>query len=180
MQLTDFECPNCGAADMVTTEDEKLRCAYCGSIFGEAARVCTRCGHYNDEAARHCSVCGAQVLRDCPACGWDNWVLADHCIQCGRNLDLIDQMARRLELDTRAMQERRRGDIAALKAEEERASQQRMSVFLEAERQRQEDLARARAARQARDRQMFALLGAAIVFFVVIAVLLMLLLPGGG
>ncbi len=171
MQLFDFECPNCGAPEMVENDSQQLLCPFCGSLFGEITRLCPECGHYNEEQVRYCARCGAALIRDCPACGADNWVLADHCSQCGRNLTLIEQMARRWQQSSRQWMYDRMASMAALKEREERASQERMAVLLEAEQIRQEALAVAREAQQKRDRQMVQLMAVVILLFLFIVVL---------
>ena len=179
MVLTDFECPNCGGNEMEPTADGRLLCLYCGSSFGEVTRICPQCGHYNESGARHCTECGAQIVRECPACGADNWVLAEHCIHCGRNLDLIEQMTRRWQQTTEQRLYERQAGMAALKDEEERASQERMAPLLEAEQLRQEAIALARATQQKRDQQMYVVAAVGLVSFVVIVILAVLLTSGG-
>jgi len=182
VRLTAFECPNCGASDMVPGPDERLLCLYCGTSFGEIQRVCLECGHYNDVGVRHCAQCSAPLIRDCPACGADNWVQAEHCVECGRNLDVIGNMARRLQQTTQERLAQQQTGMAALKEREERASQERMAVFLEMERERQEGLARAAALQAQRDRQLLILLGVglvAVVFVLVAAYLIGMAMRGG-
>jgi hypothetical protein len=180
MQLTDFECPNCGADELVPGENQLLLCAFCGSAFGEAARICPKCGHYSETGERHCASCGAQILRDCPACGADNWILAEHCIQCGRNLDLIEQLARRWQQTTAQRLYERQAAMTSLKEREERASQERMAALAEAERIRQQALALARESQRQRDRQIYVLAGVAVLIFVIAVLLVYLLSVGGG
>ena len=178
MRLSEFECPNCGANEMLEGENQQLLCVYCGTSFGQVTQICPKCGHYNEEGVRHCSECGSPILRDCPVCGWDNWVLADHCVQCGRNMDLIAQMAQRWQQTTQERLARQREGMVELKEQEERASQRRMAAFLEVEHRRQEALARARAAQEERDRQVYMLVGVAVVAFIVLLVLALLLTGG--
>jgi ribosomal protein L40E len=179
MELAGFECPSCGAGEMVHGPDGHLVCVYCGTSFGEVTRICPRCGHYNAAGARHCAHCGTQILRDCPACGADNWTAAGHCVQCGRNLDLIEQLAHRWQQTTQQRLYARQAGMVALKAQEERASQQRMATFMEVERGRQEALARARAAQRERDRQLYLWLAVAAVAFLLLVVLSLVLTSGG-
>jgi ribosomal protein S27AE len=179
MQLTDFECPNCGASEMVAGEDRRLTCLFCGSTFGEVARICPQCGNYNEASVRHCSRCGTRLLRDCPACGADNWVLADHCVECGRNLDLIERMTHRWKQSTQQWLYEQRESMAALKEVEERASQQRMAALMEAERIRQEAIALAQESQHQRERQLFTVMGVAIAIFVIVVVLALVLTSGG-
>ncbi len=181
MQLKDFECPNCGANEMETAPDQRLLCLFCGSTFGQITRICPECGHYNDDGeGRHCSECGSRIVRDCPACGADNWVLADHCVQCGRNMDLIDQMARRWQKTTQDRLYEQRAAVVSLKEQEERASQARMAEFMETERRRQEALAQAQAAQRERERQLYLVGGLMVLAFVIIIILTLLLTSGGG
>lgn len=138
-------------------------------------RICPDCGYYNEEQVRYCARCGAALIRDCPACGADNWVLADYCSRCGRDLTLIEQMSRRWQQSSRQWLRERTANMAALKEQEERASQERMAALLEAERIRQEALALARETQQKRDRQMIQLLGMAILVFLIVVVLTLVL-----
>jgi hypothetical protein len=178
MQLTDFECPNCGANDMVQGPEHRLVCTFCGTSFGEVTRICPECGHYNEAGWRHCAECGTLLVRDCPACGTDNWVMAEHCVQCGRNLDIIEQMARRWQKTTQQRLYDQMGSMATLKEEEERASRDRMAALLEAERVRQEALTLARESQRVRERQMYALIVAVVVVFVIIVLVTLLLTVG--
>ena len=180
MQLTDFECPNCGADELVPGENQLLFCAFCGSAFGEAARICPKCGHYNETGGRHCALCGAQILRDCPARGADNWILSDHCIQCGRNLDLIEQLSRRWQQTTQQRVYERQAAMTSLKEREERASQERIAALAAAERIRQQALALARESQRQRDRQIYILAGVAVLILVIAVLLVFLLSIGGG
>ena len=55
-------CPNCGAKEMVPTEDQQLLCVFCGTSFGQVTRICPKCGHRNEDGAHHCARCGTQIL----------------------------------------------------------------------------------------------------------------------
>jgi predicted amidophosphoribosyltransferase len=180
MKLTGLECENCGASELERGEDQRLVCSFCGSWFGQVTRICPECGHYSEEGARRCSRCGSRIVRDCPTCGWDNWALATHCVQCGRDLELVERMVHRWQHSTRQRMEERRAGINELKDLEERASAERMSVLMEAERVRQEALALSRASQQERDRQVYMLLAAAAVVFVVLVVVVLVLGAVGG
>lgn len=180
MQLRDFECPNCGASEMEMVGDGRLQCLFCSSDFGEAARICPQCGHYNERGVRHCAQCGTRLLRDCAACGADNWILAEHCVQCGRNMDLIERMALRWQRTTQQRLQEQQVSMAALKEQEELASQERMAPLMEAERIRQEALALARESRRRQDRQLYLLAVAGIVVILIIVVVALLATSGRG
>jgi hypothetical protein len=180
MRLDGFECPNCGSNEMGLGEQQQLECSFCGTSFGEVARICPRCGHYGEAGARHCEQCGAQITRDCPACGMENSTAASNCIHCGRNLDLIEQMTRRWQLTTQQRLYDQMAEMAALKEEQVRASEERMAAFLEAERIRQDALALARATRLEQDRQIFRwVVAGAVVFIIVVLVVLFFAARGG-
>ncbi|MBN1657819.1 MAG: zinc ribbon domain-containing protein [Anaerolineae bacterium] len=176
MQLTEFECANCGAAAMVKAADGQLVCTFCGSAFGEAVRICPKCGRYHEEGVRHCARCGARIVRDCPVCGADNWVLSEFCDQCGRNLDMVERMAQRWQKTTQDRLAERRATVGALKESEERASQQRMAAMMEAERQRLEALAHAEAQQQERDRRVYIALSVAIVVLLAVTAMVLLIM----
>jgi hypothetical protein len=173
MQLTDFECPNCGASDIITTAEETLRCAYCDSFLGDALRVCLKCGHYNEDGARHCSLCGTRIVRECPVCGAGNWVLSDHCVRCGRNLNLIEEMVRRWQVTTQQRLHEQRQVVRSIKKQEEQASQARMATIMETERQRQAALVAQREYQRQRDRQMLMIIGLVAVGFVMVVLLVL-------
>lgn len=180
MQLTGFECPNCGASEMVQDENRRLVCTFCDTSFGEVICICPECGYYDETGAWHCPQCGGQVVRDCPDCGAGNWIVASHCEQCGRSLDLIERIARRWQETTQDRLYAQMKGMAALKAEEERASQERMAVFMDAERARQEALAQARASQRERDRQIYWLMiGAFVVLILVVGLILLLMSVAG-
>ena len=176
MQLTEFECANCGAAEMVKRKDGQLVCDFCGSVFGEAVRICPKCGYYHDEGVRHCIRCGARIVRDCPVCGADNWALSEFCDQCGRNLDVVERMAQRWQKTTQDRLAERRASVAALKEGEERASQQRMATMMEAERQRLEVVARAEAEQRERDRRVYTALMVGVAVVVAVAAIVWLVM----
>jgi len=175
MALIDLECPNCGASELAPNQDQQLLCLFCGSSFGEVTRICPDCGHYNDAGDRHCEICGTRIIRDCPACGADNWVLSDHCVQCGRNLDLIDQMARRWQQSTQEWLHDRQAAMASLKEGEERASQERMAALVEVERQRRQALAQAQAVQREQERRLYTMLAVAAAVFVFIVIITILI-----
>ena len=175
MELYKLECPNCGAKELAPDENGYLVCRFCDSSFGEVTRVCPNCGSYNEEQVRFCEQCGNPLIRDCPVCGADNWILAEHCIQCGRSLDLIEQMARRWQLTTQHRLQEWKGEIAQVKAAEEKASEGRMAAMMEAERIRQEALTLARATRRKQDRQIYTWLVIIVAVFILLVVLFMIL-----
>jgi predicted amidophosphoribosyltransferase len=180
MKLTDFECPNCAANEMEATEDGHLHCLYCGSSFGEVARICPECGLYNEQGVRHCSRCGSQIIRDCPACGRNNWALAEYCVRCGRNLDLIEEMARRWQKGTQQRLYEHQAGMAALKEKEEQASQERMAALLEAERIRQEAIALAQESQRQRDQQMYVMAVVGLLVLVIIVIMFVVFMAVGG
>lgn len=179
MQLTDFECPNCGASDIVATAEEQLRCSFCHSFLGDALRVCLKCGHYNEEGARHCSLCGTRIVRECPVCGTGNWILSDHCTHCGRNLSFIEELVRRWQVSTQQRLQERRQVVVSIKESEEQASQARMAAIMEAERQRQAALAAEREFQRQRDRQLMMIIGLVAIGFVMVVLLVLLVTSAG-
>jgi len=175
MELYKIECPNCGAKELAPDEEGQLICTFCHSTFGEVTRVCPSCGHFNDEQVRFCAQCGNPLIRDCPVCGADNWILAEHCVQCGRTLDLIEQMARRWQLTTQRRLQEWKGEVAKVKAQEEKASEERMAPLMEAERIRQEALALARSTQHKRDQQMVVWLVVAVAAFIILVAFFLIL-----
>jgi hypothetical protein len=175
MELYKLECPSCGAKELALDENGYLVCTFCQSNFGEVTRVCPSCGSSNEEQVRFCERCGSPLIRDCPVCGADNWILAEHCVQCGRSLDLIEQIARRWQLTTQHRLQERKGEVAQVKAQEEKASEERMATLMEAERIRQDALALARATQRKRDQQIYVWLAILVAVFVIIAVVLVIL-----
>ncbi len=175
MELYKIECPNCGAKELVPDENGYLVCTFCHSSFGEVTRVCSNCGAYNKDQVRFCEQCGNPLVRDCPVCGADNWILAEHCVQCGRSLDLIEQMARRWQVTTQSRLQDWQGEVAQVKAEAEKASEERMAALMEAEQLRQEALALARATQRNRDQQIYTWLVIILGVFLIIVVLSLIL-----
>jgi hypothetical protein len=93
-------------------------------------------------------------------------------------LDLIERMTQRWKQSTQQWLYEQRESMTALKEVEEWASQQRMAALMEAERIRQEAIALAQEAQHQRDRQLYTVLGVAIVIFVIVVVLALLLTSG--
>jgi len=175
MELYKLECPNCGAKELALDENGYLVCRFWRQqLWRDHARLPkavvpitkSRCGFASGVAT---------VDPGLPVCGADNWILAEHCVQCGRSLDLIEQMARRWQLTTQHRLQEWKGEIAQVKAAEEKASEGRMATLMEAERIRQEALALARATQRKRDRQIYTWLVIIVVVFVLLIVLFMIL-----
>jgi len=180
MELSKFECPNCGAKEMAQDDRGWLTCSFCCSSFGEATRICPSCGEYNAEGVHFCARCGGALIRDCPACGASNWILARHCVSCGRSMDVIEQMVRRWQQSTRERLEAWQSSVGRLKAEEEEASRRRMAALMEAESIRQRALAVAEETRRRRDRQTYIVMSVVVAIFVLVVAVLLLLGFGSG
>ncbi len=84
-------------------------------------------------------------------------------------------MARRWQQTTEERLYERQHSMISLKAEEERASQERMAALVAAERIRQDALALARASQRQRDRQIYVVSVAVLFVFVIIVILVLLL-----
>ena len=149
--MTRLSCPACTAPSLEFNTEGILICPYCGTrIIGEA-QVCSACGHLNP---RH----------------------AEQCLECGEPLTVIARVVLRQGNAARspAFLERARGQAAGLKADEVRASQERMDRFREMDRLRLTEEAEALARQQVRDRQIL-IASASVLGVLVIAIFIGLL-----
>jgi ribosomal protein L40E len=149
--VTRLTCPACTAPSLEFNTEGILTCPYCGTrIIGEA-KVCSACGHLNPRPA-------------------------EQCLKCGEPLTVIARVVLRHGNAARnpAFLERARGQAAGLKADEVRASQERMDRFREMDRLRLTDEAEAYARQQVRDRRIL-IASASALGILVIAILISLL-----
>lgn len=126
----------------------------------------------NAEGSEFCAKCGEPLTYVCRACGQVNWSGAEMCARCGRPLDILEVVARSATAGLRERLEAQQRNAAALKAEEARASEERLEKLWAVEKERQRRLAEAAARQAARDRatlQVIAIGGVVLLFFVVIA-----------
>ena len=63
-KVSVWECPNCGGTELVEVGPEERRCAYCGSVVSQQARLrCPRCGLDNERVAHYCNQCGLALTK---------------------------------------------------------------------------------------------------------------------
>ncbi|HLF02635.1 MAG TPA: zinc ribbon domain-containing protein [Anaerolineales bacterium] len=150
--LRDLSCPNCGAPGLMAHQpDGVVTCKFCGNKYANDNSIaCPHCETINSPEAGFCTQCGSKLKRNCPACLHENWIGAEYCLNCGRAIDLLEIMADRHASDFRAGLAKHRELAPLIKAEEDAASEKRLSDLWEVERKRQAELARQQAER---DRQ---------------------------
>ena len=166
--LQSFKCTQCGGSPLKDDGDGTLSCPYCGSTFAHPDRVCPRCETVNEPGARLCVSCGEKLREPCVRCGALNWVRAIYCHECGASLDLLEHIAARRAVTTSDRLQQIQSDATHLKAETERASQERMSKFWAQEQARLESLARDKAAQQRQERLIWILATLAIAILVIV------------
>ena len=163
--LQELSCPNCGAPGLEPAEGDRVVCKYCGNLFAESRTFCPHCQHVNPKDVDYCENCGEALVRSCPACDHKNWSGAEYCGNCGRPLDALESLAFRHRYTTAARLRETQKTAHIVKAEEEAASKQRLGVFWEAERERQQSLAEAAARQRARDRATLQMIVIGVVVF---------------
>ena len=166
--LQSFKCTQCGGSPLKDDGGGTLSCPYCGSTFAHPDRVCPRCETVNEPGARLCVSCGEKLREPCVRCGALNWVRAIYCHECGASLDLLEHIAARRAVTTSDRLQQIQSDATHLKAETERASQERMSKFWAQEQARLESLARDKAAQQRQERLIWILTTSAVVILVIV------------
>jgi len=166
--LQSFKCTQCGGSPLKDDGGGTLSCPYCGSTFAHPDRVCPRCETVNEPGARLCVSCGEKLREPCVRCGALNWVRAIYCHECGASLDLLEHIAARRAVTTSDRLQQIQFDATHLKAETERASQERMSKFWAQEQARLESLARDKAAQQRQERLIWILATLAIAILVIV------------
>lgn len=165
--LHDLACPSCGAPGLEPRQpDGALVCKFCGHEYSTHGRVpCPHCDTLNDPHADFCAQCGKKLKRSCPACGFENWAGAEFCSQCGRDLDTLEIITSRYAQGFKDTLQQQRQQAGSLKAGEEAASQKRLAVMWEKERQRQAEMAKDRSRQKAQQNMlliMAVLVGAAV------------------
>jgi ribosomal protein L40E len=139
-----------------------------------AARLeCPACGATHEPDARYCPSCGADLARECPACGALNPLIARKCLVCGQEMEILDPLFARVTGARGDWLRQIREEAPAIKAQEEAASQSRLTEMWAAEARRREALAQAQA-EQERQQRIIITVTIAIVAFVIVVVLIAL------
>ncbi len=141
-----LECPGCGSFSFSVEPDGRLVCDYCQTAYTLPGQVCPVCGAQNPSAAHQ-------------------------CIACGHNLGVLDAVFTRATGEPAYWLHQTRTEAAAVKAQEEAASQKRLAEMWAIERRRREELAQAQAER---DRQARILWGIVVAFFFIVALVVII------
>lgn len=141
MQLSEMECPNCGAP-VTDVENHHIQCYYCGTVLNLHQSLCPYCNLINPQGSSFCIQCGEAIVRVCPACNHENWAGAEHCAKCGRVLDLLEIITKSRIRDTRARLEHQQREALGLKIREAAQAEARMKQFWAVEHERQTEIAR--------------------------------------
>ncbi len=140
------ECPGCGSSSFSVGADGRLVCDYCQTAYALPGPVC-------------------------PVCGAQNPPAVHRCIACGHDLGMLDAVFARATGGSTHWLRQTREEAAAVKAQEEAASQKRLAEMWAIEQRRREELARAQAER---DRQMRILWYAVVVFFCIVVAIVII------
>ena len=167
------ECPGCGSSSFTRNADGGLVCDFCHTVYGASGPTCSTCGATYEPGAYHCPVCGADLARECRACGALNPLSARACSACGYALDMVDAMLVRATKGTADRLQELREDATAIKAQEEAASQARLTEMWAVEARQRDALARAQTERERQERMLITA-AVVIVAVIVVAVLVML------
>jgi len=168
--LDRIPCPNCRAEiEVMVGHGKSVDCSVCHQNFVLNGRLCPDCGRYHEKKTAVCSQCHHQLTRVCDECATSNWAGDEVCQKCDTPLDVLSGLKvggeRPLKADW----------IEQINRDSEAASQQWMAGMMEKEDQRQADVARRDAKKNAEERKILimAVVGVAIV---VISVVIFLLL----
>jgi hypothetical protein len=170
MEYKTLKCPCCGGTEFEALGESELLCWYCGGRVTLIVGRCLYCGFINEAGAGFCTNCGEDIAWECAICGKANPAGAEYCQGCGRSLDQADRIVRERLRTTAEWWERRVAGVRETKEKQELDSQQRMAVFREKERVRQEAIQRALVEQRVRERRMLMIVGGLIVFFIVVVV----------
>ncbi len=147
--LDKLTCLNCNHLGLVADREHGHPiCPNCGEVFDSNQVVCPDCQTINPSHRQYCLECDAMLERKCSHCGESNWSGAAECVQCGRPLDLVDQVITRQTADFGRTLDDRRAQAAAIKAQTEASSQERLAALRA---QEDEYMARIAAAKDRRD-----------------------------
>jgi tRNA A37 threonylcarbamoyladenosine dehydratase len=171
MEYKSLKCPSCGGAEFEAVGESEFLCWYCGARMTLTTGQCPYCGFFNEAGAGFCANCGEDIAWECAICGRANPAGVRYCQGCGRNLDQAARIVRERLRTAAEWREKRALGVQEVREKEELASRQRMAVFQEKERLRQEATQRALAEQRARERKMLMIVSGLIALLIVVVVL---------
>jgi hypothetical protein len=142
--LGEVLCRECQGAGLELEPGGRIVCRFCGAENTLEGVVCPHCEAINPPGAETCAACRRALTHRCPHCGAGNWSGAERCAQCGGALDPLERLSTRWTANPAGHFDALQRSAAALKAEEEAASQRRLAEMHGLETRRQADLAEAR------------------------------------
>jgi hypothetical protein len=151
--LRELTCSNCNGAGLELEPDGSARCRYCGTVNALGGIVCPQCEWLNAAEAEACAHCRGTLWHVCRACGRRSWSGTEQCPQCGASLDTLARMGPRLRPAAGHWLDVQDG-AAAIKAEEDATSRQRMAELEAIEARRLTAALAARERQAARDRRL--------------------------
>lgn len=179
LNLAPQECPGCGSVSFTANPDGSLVCDYCHAAYVPPERACPVCGATHEPDARRCSFCGVDLVRECPACGASNPLPARKCLTCGQRLEILEPLFDRVTGKTADWLRQMREGAPAIKAQEEAASQARLTEMWAIEAHRCEALELAQAERERQERTIIAVI-ATVVVLIIVAMLVVLVITSSG
>lgn len=131
MNLTSFNCPNCGhPLSNNTASRQPFKCQACGSLLllspkadEKQPNICPKCETVNSIYQRYCTRCGTKLLLDCPVCYRSNSSQLEFCEGCGANIQ-EEILRREAWRNVKAHNDRRRKAILQKMEQDE----QRMEI----------------------------------------------------
>ena len=149
-------CPYCGAFAYELVDERWLACKECGHEFDIRHDLCPSCGHLSRAEATVCGNC-----------------------QAGLRKDTLDSMFETLSRSRAQWHKRRLGTSLLQKQQDIAASEQRMAVFWEEDRERRERVAHELDENRKRERRAIMIIGAiGVVVVVALAVVTLISLLG--
>lgn len=170
--LTELACPNCMHPIDIRGHGQHVTCSACNSQFILTGHLCPNCNAYHQKEQPFCSECGEAISRVCLKCQTMNWVGDEYCKQCGAGMDIFDLLQKSYAQTTADRLNEQMAGAQQIKAQEQKASELRMSKMMADEQRRLKELARHRAALRLKDQQLFLVVGLVLLFVILIAILI--------
>lgn len=166
-----FQCPHCFCS--VSRPDpgqSAVNCPACRTALAINGYLCADCGTYHERSVPLCETCVAPMTQICRRCHAVNWAGNLHCQSCEADLDMIETLASRSTEGTTLFVQQQMRASSQIRAQEKKASAERMGQLLAQEAQRQEEIHRLATLQRERDRILW--VGISLIIFLIVIITL--------